>query len=160
MMEASWNVEETRSPEEVFTIIKTLPKPLCIVTFGADSDHKNLVFDTFHKQFADAICVVDMDIDAIGDQIQCFFERFFEEKQDIIIKLPGRISCEAKKRKEFMKMLRVAGAASLVGVYAKIGAALHTNGTDSQKASGYQAAHLIATPPTPRGLERLITVKE
>lgn len=159
-MAKDWKVEKLRSPEQVFKRILKLSRPTCIVVFGADGDHKDTVFSIFNKRFDEAIHITDINGELTGVPMRDFFKRFFDEKHDVLIKLPGHISCEPKERHAFMENLRDAGTVSLVGVYAKISPKHYVHGEPGQIATINQANFLTAAPPTPEGFDYLITVHE
>lgn len=157
-MKQDWKVESIRKPEQVFEKIKNLPTPTVVVVIGADSVFKEIVFDEFCDRLigTDAFRrVAPTGEDA--ESVSC------ESEKIGIVRLAGRVSCECTKRKKFLDTLRKFGAASVVGVYAKMspfGRRYETELTPAQLVQINQASMLTATPPTADGLDYLVTVRE
>jgi hypothetical protein len=159
-MAKDWRVEKLRSPEQVFRKINRLRKPTCIVVFGADGGHKDTVFEVFCKQFGEAIHIYDIGSNPIDEAMYDLLKRIVDNRQDIVIKLPGHISCESRERHAFIKRIQETGVASIVGIYAKITLQHHLRVEPGDIATANQAGFLSAVPPTPEDLDYLVTVND
>lgn len=155
-MKQDWKVESIRKPEQVFEKIKNLPTPSVVVVLGADGVFKDIVFDEFCAHLIGPDAVKRAIEPEDGGSLSC------ESETMGVVELDGKISCECVKREKFLDGLRESGAASVIGVYAKVspfgrfGAEL----TPEQLIQANQASMLSATPPTADGLDYLVTVRE
>lgn len=156
-MKQDWKAEIVLRQEEVFKTIKNLPTPTVVVVIGADSVFKEIVFDEFCERLigADAFRRVAPTSEDI-ESVSC------ESEKIGIVRLAGRVSCECAKRKKFLDALRKFGAASVVGVYAKMlpFGRFEEELTPAQLVQVNQTSLLIASPPAADEVDYLFTVRE
>lgn len=156
-MDTKWEINRVSTRERIFSKIKTeMPQPVGIMIFGADGELKEQVvrsftnalqgFATFHSGAPDTATLVAM----------------FEAHRPAVVTLNADESSSHSLRHELVKVMQNAGAASVVGVYAK--ARPHQiRPLASSKESvqlNKQIAAIERSQPSADGLDYLVVVNE
>lgn len=159
-MGKKWEINRVSTPERIFEKVKTeMAQPVGIILFGADCDYKNEVLDTMVEEMRG-------------------FARYYSNAPDTptlvraIQKYPAVVttlsfdeSSSHELRHELVKLMRNAGAATIVGVYAKAAETPTPFGKLSislapQVKINKQIAAIQESNPTADGLDYFIVVEE
>lgn len=114
-MNKKWEIREVCTPEQTFEKINTkMAQPVGIVLFGADCDFKNEVLDAmvdglrgFARYYTKAPDTATL-VRAIKDHLA------------VVVVLNSDESSTHELRHELVKVMRNAGAKTVVGIYAKV----------------------------------------
>lgn len=160
-MSNNWEISKMSAPDRIFSKIRDLQDDglTAIVVIGADYEHKDNVYRALDKRL---LGVNTTRLPTLNE-----LKRVSPIRQSIatghhqLILLSGRFSARHKSRHKFVNMLYDAGVKHVVLVYAK----REYNGKMGQLAladmdqPAKQLMALAANPPTPDGIDYLITVK-
>lgn len=159
-MNKRWEINRVSTPEHIFNKIKMkMARPVGIILFGADCDFKNEVLDTmveemrgfarYHTNAPDTPALV----------------RDIQEHLAVVVTLNSDESSSHELRHELVKLMRNAGVATVVGVYAKATETPVPFGKLSislapQVKINKQIAAIHESNPTADGLDYFIIVEE
>lgn len=156
-MNKKWEIRRVSTSERIFNKIKEeIAQPVGIVLFGADCDFKNEVLDTmveelrgFARYYTKAPDTATL-VRAIKDHLA------------VVVVLNSDESSTHELRHELVKVMRNAGAETVVGIYAKVSKEpIRPLLSSLEKVeSNKQITAIEQSNPTADGLDYFIVVEE
>lgn len=155
-----WEISKVSTPGRIFDkITKELPQPVGIILFGADCDLKDEIYVEITKRVPGIS--IGFGGKAENLTLPCA-KQPFSKGRSVLAVLDGDASGQHKLRHQAVTELKGAGAASVVGIYArhKLPEPLPARGRLKGKTAKQtaQIKALLNDPPTPDGLDYLLTV--
>lgn len=112
-MELKWEIRRVSTPERIFSKIKEMAQPVGIVLFGVDCDFKNEVLDTMVEELRGFARYYTTAPDTAT------LVRAIKGHSAVVVALNSDESSTHGLRHELVKVMRNAGAETVVGIYAK-----------------------------------------
>lgn len=160
-MNLRWEIRRVSTPERIFSKIKEeMAQPVGVVLFGADCDFKNEVLDTIVEElrgFADYYTTKAPSTDTLVWA--------FNSHSAVAVMLNSDESSTHGLRHELVKVMRNAGAETVVGIYAKakkkpIPFGKATISAAKDRRVNQQIDAIEQSNPTAGGLDYFIVVEE
>lgn len=161
-MDKKWEIRRVSTSEQIFDKIKEeMARPVGIVLFGADCDFKNEVLDTMMETLRGFACSCTEAPDTAT------LVRTIKDHLAVVVVLNSDESSTHGLRHELVKVMRNAGAETMVGIYAKVKypRKIPTSGLSLEARQRRLALEkcintLEQNPPTADGLDYFIVVEE
>ena len=148
-MDSVWEFKKIcRSELDVTSGLENLPRPVGIVIFGPGS----------YKKFVFAVKIKDAIENCTINPHELIINTLFETGRSVIKIMDSESSCSHKCRHEVFTGLKTAGAKTLVGVYVKYPDNMDGYRAEKREQLERQFRRLRHNPPTPEGIDYLITI--
>ena len=158
-MDTRWEIDRISTPERIFAKVKTeMAQPVGIVFFGAYCDFRNEVLDTMLKELGEFARYYTTVPDTPT------LVRAIQNHSAVAVILNSEKSGLHGLRHELVKVMKNAGAATVVGIYAKATKAPLRRRLpfflSPQTKFDKQLAAIEKSHPTADGLDYFIVVEE
>lgn len=157
-MKLKWEIRRVSTPERIFNKIKEeMAQPVGIVLFGADGELKNKTLDAMMERlrgFAD----YHIDKTPSTDNLIWTLDRY----SAVVVVLRSDESSTHGLRHKLVKMMRNAGAKTVVGIYAKVNKEPIRPLVSSLEKVEFnkQITAIEQSDPTADGLDYFVVVEE
>ncbi len=157
-MNLRWEIRRVSTPERIFNKIKEMAQPVGVVLFGADCDFKNEVKRTTWESLCTAYCFPNAP--GTAELVNAL-----KDNSMVIVTLNSDESSTHGLRHELVKVMRNAGAETVVGIYAKakkkpIPFGKATISAAKDRRVNQQIDAIEQSNPTADGLDYFIVVEE